>query len=375
MWLLVFIIFIVLLVVLYAPLVNTHTQLLLEAGDRDALLNDDNFKEQMQMRRYTPLHVLPTVRWHSNFNTLNNTTSCFSVPTLVTPTNTGTFDCTAVCNDERAVYFYVGANDHFIVNGVQLISGGYCTMNSVPRNCNSETSLIFYSVNQWTCIAEDPRYFAGEGNLVQIAGRQHGESILAEEMNKIVLWDNLLNRQVNPVTNTFRYSWDDRMSDNRRRFEVKCDALDIRHNLMFNNPLNPIECLPNVCTPVQWVHRDVKPIFEKGVCDCGNVNNTRVQHVNINDPSSFCASVVNRLNNTERQYLFRMECLSLDTPITFYANNKLLCPPDIFNQNTDFAYTFTLNGVVPMSGNGIHEPTSRLWSETRNRVVWNAINT
>lgn len=371
MWSLLVIIFVVLLVVLYTPLAHTHQMLTQEADERNMLLESDEYRDSLRQRRYFPLHVLPTVRWHSNFNTLSNTTSCFSVPTLVSATNIGTFDCGAVCNDDRAMYFYVGANDNFIVNGVRLMSGGYCTMNSVPRNCNSETSLIFYSVNQWTCIAEDPRYFAGEGNLVQIAGRQHSQSILAEEMDKIVLWDNLLNRRVNPQTNTFRYSWDDLMTDNRRRFEIKCDALDIHHNLMFNNPLNPIECLPNVCTPVQWAHRDVKPIFERGVCDCGNVNTTRVQHVNSNDPSSFCASIVNRLNTADRQYTFRVECLSLDTPITLFADNKLLCPPDIFNQNTDFAYTFTLNGVVPLSGNGIHEPTSRFWNETRNRVIWN----
>ncbi|AIS92042.1 per os infectivity factor 2 [Erinnyis ello granulovirus] len=371
MWSLLLIVVVVLVALLYTPLINTHTQLKVEADERNMLLNDDEFKHTIQNRHYTPLHVLPTVRWHSNFNTLNNTTSCFSVPTLVTATNTGTFDCGAVCNDNRAVYFFVNPNDNYIVNGVRLMSGGYCTMNSVPRNCNHETSLIFYSVNQWTCIAEDPRYFAGEGNLVQIAGRQHSESILSEEMDKIVLWDNQLNRQVNPVMNTFRYSWDERMSDNRRRFEIKCDALDIRHNLMFNNPLNPIECLPNVCTPVQWVHRNVKPIYETGVCDCGDFNVTRVQHINDNDPSSLCAAIVNRLNVTNKQYSFRVECLSLDTPITLFSKDKLLCPPEIFNQNTDFAFTFTLNGVVPLSGNGINEPTTQLWNDTRSRVDWN----
>lgn len=370
MLILIIITFVLLIFLLYLPLYFAHQQIVDDGKERQNLLADQDFQNNMKQRRYSPLHVLPTFRWHNNFDTLEGSSNCFSVPTLVTSNNTGTFDCAAVCNDYRAVYFYVGPNDLFIVNGSRLISGGYCTMNSVPRNCNSETSLILHSVNQWTCIAEDPRYFAGEGNLIQIAGRQHGNQILPEDVDKIILWDNEFNRPVNPVVNTFRYSWEDKMADGRRRFEVKCDALDLRHNQMFLNPLNHIECLPNVCTSVQWVHRDVKPIFENGVCDCGDVNTTRVQHINQNDNTSKCASIINRLDETQRDYNFRVECLSLDTPIGEYQENKLLCPPDIFNQNTDFAFTFTLNGVVPLSGNGIHEPTTTLWKDTRNRIQW-----
>lgn len=223
----------------------------------------------------------------------------------------------------------------YIVNGERLSSGGYCTMNSVPRNCNSETSLILYSVNQWTCIAEDPRYFAGEGNLIQVAGRQHSDEILSSDINKIVLWDNRLDRQVNPAVNTFRSSWDERLEDGRRRFEVRCGALDKNYNQMFLNPYNEIECLPNVCTSTQWIHRDVKPNFEKGICECGASNVTRVEHIDQNDPSSKCAGVTNRLNKEEREFNFRVECLSLDTLVSEFNENKLLCPPSLFNQNTD----------------------------------------
>ncbi|APO13925.1 PIF-2 [Plodia interpunctella granulovirus] len=362
--------FVLFLYILYLPLKTTYDVMYTEMLERNALVNDDEFREAMKNRRYTPLHALPAVRWHYNFDTLEGSSSCFSVPTLVTVTNTGTFDCAAVCNDDRAVYFFVNPNDKFVVNGTLLMSGGYCTMNSVPRNCNSETSLILYSVNQWTCIAEDPRYFAGEGNLVQIAGRQHGDHILPGDADKIVLWDNERNRAVNPVMVSHRYTWDDRMADGKRRFEVRCEALDIRHNLMFNNPHNEIECLPNVCTTVNWIHRDVRPNFDNGTCDCGNFNNTRVRHITDSDPTSMCASIVNRLDFQEGAYEFRVGCLSLDTPITEYHEDKLLCPPDIFNQNTDFAYTFRVEGVVPMSGNGIDEPTTRLWKETRNRINW-----
>lgn len=362
--------FVLLLYLLYHPLRAAHGEVLREVELRNELLADEGFREAMRLRRYAPLHTLPAVRWHNNFDTLEGSGSCFSVPTLVTVENTGTFDCAAVCRDPRAVYFYVTHGDRIVVNGVLLARGGYCTTNSVPRLCNSETSLVLHSVNQWTCVAEDPRYYAGEGNLVQVAGRQHADRILASEMDKIVLWDNLLGRVVNPSVNNFRRTWDDELEGGGRRFEVRCDALDSNHNLMVINPLNPIECLPNVCTVVNWVHRDVRPDFEGGVCDCGDVGITRVDHIDEHDPTSRCASITDRPHPPENEYNFRVECLALDTPVDQFSPDKLLCPPGTFNLNTDFAYTFTLRGVTPLSGQGISEPTTRLWRDTRNRVAW-----
>lgn len=375
MFLLISIIFVLCVLLLYKPLYVAHKNVYDEKLERNELLNDEEFRESVRRRRYAPLHILPTFRWYNNFDTLEGSSNCFSLPIMVTTTDEGVFDCTAVCNDERAVYFFVRPTDVFIINGSRLMSGGYCTMNSVPRNCNTETSLIVHSVNQWTCIAEDPRYFAGESNMIQMAGRQHSDQILPEELDKIVLYDNLLQRPVDITRNTFRTSWQDIVvsdvdGSEKPRFEVRCDALDIRHNRMFNNPLNTIECLPNVCTSVQWVHRDVKPIFETGECDCGDVNTTRVEHIDQHDSSSRCAGVTNRLNTTENSYQFRVNCLSLDTLVSEYTPHKHLCPPDLFNQNTDFAFVVVLNGVVPLSGNGLDEPTTRLWRETRNRIVW-----
>lgn len=362
---------VLLLFALIAPFKQTFDAIRADTEERAALLNDEEYREYMRQRRYAPLHTLPALRWHSNFDTLDDNASCFSVPTLVTVLNDTHYDCSAVCNDERAVYFFVDDTDKFIVNGVRLARGGYCTTNAVPRNCNKDTSLIMHSVNQWTCIAEDPRVFAGVGNVIQIAGKQHSRDILASDLDKIVLWDNLLNRRVNPLVNSMRRTWDDKMEDGRWRFEVRCDARDSRFNQMFVNPYNRLECLPNVCTFVNHVHNSVKPNFRTGECDCGDVNQSRVQHVVEDDPRSKCAAIVDRLDTVTNAYNFRVDCLSLDTPVSEFAENKLLCPPEIFNINTDFAYTFSLRGVIPRSGNGIHEPTARLWRDTQTRVRWN----
>ncbi|QBQ01591.1 pif-2 [Hyphantria cunea granulovirus] len=369
-WLLAFL-FILLLFIMFQPLHNTVERMRKQVEDREMLMNDPNFRQQMANRRYAPLHTLPNVVINNTFDMVDDSSSCFSAPTLVTQTKKSTFDCASVCNHEDAAYFFVNTNDRFVVNGVRLAPGGYCTTSSIPRSCNTETSIILHSMNQWSCIAEDPRYFAGPANMVQVAGRQHSEQISGDQIIKNVLWDNLLNREVDINTNTFRRSWDETLVDGTRRFVVHCNGLDRRHNEMFVNPFNPIECLPNVCTNVNYAHRSVRPNFVDGVCECGDVNVTRMEHIIEGDRTSLCAGVLNRSRPATNSYDFRVPCIALDTPVSLFNPDHLMCPPEVFNQNTDFAYTFTLRGVTVMSGNGIDEPTWQLWMDTRTRINWN----
>ncbi|ABQ51982.1 pif-2 [Spodoptera litura granulovirus] len=365
-----------LLYLLYSPMQSAYFDIKTEAHERQLLMNDPVFIESMRRRRYAPLHTLPRITFNASFDTLEASYGghCFTTPTRVTSEDVPQYNCVAVCDDNRAAYFYVSSFDNFIVNGIRLREGGYCTTNSIPRNCNRETSVLIHSINHWTCIPEDPRFYAGNNNLVPVAGRQHSTMMLPSDINKNVLYDRLLNRPVNPTVNNFRRSWDEELPQGGRRFVVYCNGLDMKHNLMFNNPLNPIECLPNVCTNVNYVHRSVIPNFEKGECDCGDVNETRVANIDYRDKSSKCASVVDRLYINDKYCTFRIDCLALDTPVADFRTDILLCPPDIFNSNTDFAYEFVLEGVVPMSGNGIREPTYRLWNDTRTRIVWRDIN-
>nr|QKV50198.1 ORF37 protein [Plutella xylostella granulovirus] len=351
---------------MYHPLHMAFYDVVDDAEERNRLLNDETFRRQLRDRRYAPLHTLPSV----SVNVDGPATGCFSTPTLVTRNDVPSFDCSAVCGTEASAYFYVDEHRKVAVDGVLLGVGGYCTTNSVPRLCNSETSILLYGANQWTCIAEDPRYFAGEANMIQMAGRQHSELVNGEQLRKNVLWDNLLNVEVNPTANTLRRGWDDVMEDGKRRFEVRCDALDLKHNAMFVNPYNAIECLPNVCTDVNHAHPDVRPDFVTGFCECGDQNVTRVRHIQEEDRTTKCASIVNRVHRDANTADFRVDCLSLDSPVSSFSRDKLLCPPSIFNTNSDFAYTFTLRGVNNVSGNGIHEPTYRLWADTRSRIRW-----
>nr|AFZ93411.1 per os infectivity factor-2 [Achaea janata granulovirus] len=357
----------------FAPITALFNKVVAEAEAQQDLLNNEYLAEQMRRRRFAPLHVLPHVKFQASFETLTGVYGghCFTRPTRVTDLDSGYYNCAAVCGGElSAAYFFVGEHDRVVVDGVQLEVGGYCTTNSVPRNCNRETSILLHSANHWTCLPDDPRYFAGEANMVQVAGRQHADLVAPDEVDQIVLYDNQLQRPVDVTVNTFRRTWDDLMADGRRRFEVRCDALDFRHNPMFLNPLNPIECLPNVCSKVTWVNREVRPDFERGVCECGD---SGLVHMDETDPSSECASIVNRLNAQDNIYDFRVECISMDTPLTLWSRDKLLCPPDMFNQNTDFAYTFSLRGVMAMSPNGLRETTWRLWQDTRSRVQWHNV--
>nr|ANS71003.1 per os infectivity factor 2 [Lymantria dispar multiple nucleopolyhedrovirus] len=322
-------------------------------------------------RHYVPFEALPHIVFNTDLGTLNEgEMKCMSSPVFVSAFETPTFDCAFLCDNPAAQYFFVGEYDKFVVGGQLLERGGYCTTSSVPRNCNRETSVVLQGLNQWTCIAEDPRYFAGPQNMSQVAGRQHVAHIAPGQIDRNVLFDRLIGAPVDVSRNTFRRYWDELMEDGTRRFEMRCDALDDHNNRMFLNPLNPLECLPNVCTKVNYVHPDVRPNFETGECECGDPNVTRVQHIDADDRSSMCASIVDRFNADTLSHEFRVDCINLDTPIDEFATTKPLCPGNTFVQNTDNAYTFTLPGTFPISGNGLHEPTHRFYLDTRNRVSY-----
>jgi hypothetical protein len=377
MLLLLFVVIFIFIFLVYKPVYDAHRTIERAQRHYNDTLDDriDYIQNVLQRRHYVPLEVLPNIQFNTNLGTINDgELKCLSMPIFVSEYDLPNFDCTQICDNPSAVYFFVGKYDRFVVNGQLLTRGGYCTTNSVPRNCNRETSVIVHSLNHWTCIAEDPRYFAGPQNMTQVAGRQHAQKILPDQISRNVLFDRLLGMEVNVARNTFRTDWDEQMPDGSgRRFEMRCNALDSNNNKMFVNPHNPIECLPNVCTNVNFVHDDVKPNFETGECECGDFNVTRVKHIVPGDKSSMCAAVVDGFNRDLMSYEFRVPCINMDMPADRLSSAKILCPPDIFTQNTDNAYTFILPGSFPLSGNGLDEPTYRVYMDTRSRIDYSLL--
>ncbi|QYC92687.1 Per os infectivity factor 2 [Trabala vishnou gigantina nucleopolyhedrovirus] len=361
---------------LYKPVYDAHSAIKTAQTEyNDTVdLRIDYMENVLKRRHYVPLESLPRIVFNTNLGTVNEgEIKCLSVPVFVGILETPTFDCAQLCDNPSAVYFFVGEYDKFVVNGQMLTRGGYCTTNSVPRNCNRETSVVVHSLNQWSCIAEDPRYFAGPLNMVQVAGRQHFNRIAPGQSRLNVLFDRLLGAEVDVSRNTFRSDWDELMADGERRFEMRCNALDLHNNRMFVNPLNPIECLPNVCTNVERVHPDVRPNFETGECECGDFNVTRLMHSVPGDRTSVCASIVDGFDRNLMSHTFRVECVNMDMSLDKFSRTMLLCPEGTFTQNTDNAYTFILPGSFPLSGNGIDEPTYRFYMQTRNRINYNIV--
>ncbi|AAN28046.1 hypothetical protein QKT50_gp020 [Rachiplusia ou multiple nucleopolyhedrovirus] len=366
----------VFLYIVYQPFYQAYLHIGHAQQDYNDTLDNriDYIESVMRRRHYVPIEALPAIRFDTNLGTLaGDTIKCMSVPLFVSDIDLPMFDCSQICDNPSAAYFFVNETDVFVVNGHRLTVGGYCSTNSLPRNCNRETSVILMSLNQWTCIAEDPRYYAGTDNMTQLAGRQHFDRIMPGQSDRNVLFDRLLGRPVNVTTNTFRRSWDELLEDGTRRFEMRCNARDNNNNLMFVNPLNPLECLPNVCTNVSNVHTSVRPVFETGECDCGDEAVTRVTHIVPGDRTSMCASIIDGLDKSTASYKYRVECVNLYTSILNYSNNKLLCPSDIFDSNTDAAFAFEVPGSYPLSRNGINEPTYRFYLDTRSRVNYNDV--
>ncbi|AXR98118.1 hypothetical protein [Helicoverpa assulta nucleopolyhedrovirus] len=370
-WLLLFVLLVIFLYVLYRPMHLAWRLMYKAQREYNETIDDriDYMKEVLRRRQYVPLHSLPNINFNTNLGTINDgELKCLSVPVFVGPVETPNFDCTETCDNPSAFYFFVGEYDKFVVNGELLDRGGYCTTNSIPRNCNRETSVILHGLNQWTCIAEDPRYFAGPQNMSQVAGRQHADRIFPGQIGRNILFDRLLGTEVDVSRNTFRSHWDELLPDGTRRFEMRCNALDEYENRMFLNPLNPIECLPNVCTNVRRVALSVRPNFSTGECECGDVNETRVTHIVPGDKTSMCAAVVDRFNRDLMSHQLRVDCITRDMPMSKWHKDMILCPPDVFVQNSDNAFYFTLPGSFPISETGVYEPTYRFYMQTRNRV-------
>lgn len=370
-WLLLFVLLVIFLYVLYRPMHLAWRFMYNAQREYNETIDDriDYMQEVLRRRQYVPLHSLPNINFNTNLGTINDgELKCLSVPVFVGPVETPNFDCTETCDNPSAFYFFVGEYDKFVVNGELLDRGGYCTTNSIPRNCNRETSVILHGLNQWTCIAEDPRYFAGPQNMSQVAGRQHADRIFPGQINRNILFDRLLGTEVDVSRNTFRSHWDELLPDGTRRFEMRCNALDDHENRMFLNPLNPIECLPNVCTNVRRVALSVRPNFSTGECECGDVNETRVTHIVPGDKTSMCAAVVDRFNRDLMSHQLRVDCITRDMPMSKWHKDMILCPPDVFVQNSDNAFYFTLPGSFPISETGVYEPTYRFYMQTRNRV-------
>nr|QBM79106.1 pif-2 [Helicoverpa armigera nucleopolyhedrovirus] len=370
-WLLLFVLLVIFLYVLYRPMHLAWRLMYKAQREYNETIDDriDYMQEVLRRRQYVPLHSLPNINFNTNLGTINDgELKCLSVPVFVGPVETPNFDCTETCDNPSAFYFFVGEYDKFVVNGELLDRGGYCTTNSIPRNCNRETSVILHGLNQWTCIAEDPRYFAGPQNMSQVAGRQHADRIFPGQIGRNILFDRLLGTEVDVSRNTFRSHWDELLPDGTRRFEMRCNALDDHENRMFLNPLNPIECLPNVCTNVRRVALSVRPNFSTGECECGDVNETRVTHIVPGDKTSMCAAVVDRFNRDLMSHQLRVDCITRDMPMSKWHKDMILCPPDVFVQNSDNAFYFTLPGSFPISNTGVYEPTYRFYMQTRNRV-------
>ncbi|AIG63314.1 ORF135 [Helicoverpa armigera SNPV] len=370
-WLLLFVLLVIFLYVLYRPMHLAWRLMYKAQREYNETIDDriDYMQEVLRRRQYVPLHSLPNINFNTNLGTINDgELKCLSVPVFVGPVETPNFDCTETCDNPSAFYFFVGKYDKFVVNGELLDRGGYCTTNSIPRNCNRETSVILHGLNQWTCIAEDPRYFAGPQNMSQVAGRQHADRIFPGQIGRNILFDRLLGTEVDVSRNTFRSHWDELLPDGTRRFEMRCNALDDHENRMFLNPLNPIECLPNVCTNVRRVALSVRPNFSTGECECGDVNETRVTHIVPGDKTSMCAAVVDRFNRDLMSHQLRVDCITRDMPMSKWHKDMILCPPDVFVQNSDNAFYFTLPGSFPISETGVYEPTYRFYMQTRNRV-------
>ena len=241
-------------------------------------------------------------------------------------------------------------NQQYFYNDLQLTPGVWCVIHTT--DCNMRTGYVTASINSVVCRTRYPNMFGGvyATNIVACSN----EFI---PNNQSVLWDNLYNVAVNPLTIQMTHE-DELLPDGSFRFTCKY-GLDSNGNPLLPHPLNRFQPITDPCNNTIYrasfdVHADISS--NGWFCDCGNFNETRVKNIDPNNPKSTCTSCLPNYNSTNNEYTIPYNCFTVNSPfrslyeqsmcnITKYTTQGNLC--DTFKlQATDVTTDqFKLNNL------------------------------
>lgn len=239
-------------------------------------------------------------------------------------------DCVRICSNSSASVINVSDGDTFIYNSSTLQPGAHCILGERPM-CNMKTTYAMMTVNSVVCRSKYP----------QLVGGPVGTTIIACNDRKIndpqnYLWDYATNSRFSPLTTEFQ-SADELLPDGSYRFRCKFQGVDNQNNQYIENPLNRFHPFENYCAALIYsAHPDVKTKIdlENGTfeCDCGEYEQTRVRHIDLNDKTSQCSSksiaIVKDVNDKEILHL-PYKCFTLFSTIDD-VGRYLPCPNDQF---------------------------------------------
>lgn len=254
-------------------------------------------------------------------------------------------DCIRTCANSSASILHVKDGDSIIWNNSQQLQGGtYCTVSDVPE-CNMKTTNALLTINSVICKSKFPELVGGRtGNTIVACNN----SLIYDPRN--VLWDYKYNKPFNAFT-TIINDTDELLFNNEFRFRCKFDGQDIMKNNYIEHPKNRFQPIRNYCaSQVYKASKLVKTKYDEHfnyTCDCGNVENTRVQHIDPNDDKSLCINteITNKIeviSGVKKQMSLSYHCFTMNSPLEEVAKYPP-CPP---HEEEVFADVTNRMGVI-----------------------------
>ena len=221
-------------------------------------------------------------------------------------------------------------------NGIKLTEGSWCVIDSVP--CNSKTGYVVATVNSTRCKSKYPNMFGGPSATTVVACNNEYYPATGS-----ILWDNMQNESVNPLTITMSHE-SETLSDGSYRFTCKYNA-DINENNYIPHPLNRFHPIRDPCKKTIYkASKDVKAIVTSTdwFCDCGIYSKTRVANLDQGNSKSTCSSCLKKSDPSRDSISVPFNCFTLNSSYKD-ASEMFPCMSSKFTEHGNSCLTIELN--------------------------------
>ncbi|QLI62369.1 PIF-2 [Dikerogammarus haemobaphes nudivirus] len=249
------------------------------------LKSDVYNKPLLELLTGNTLVNLPNVIINTDTEYINNLQKCKNGAIYLGPDNGTDYSylCKSSCGGVGEL-MTLGDSDEYYQDGEKLDSGVYCILN--PPKCNMNTSYVVATVNSTICKSKYPNMFGGPTGGEIIACNNEKYPATGSE-----LWDYANNEVVVPTTVVMTHE-DERLDNGDYRFQCKFNETGMG-NPYIPNPMNRFHPLTDKCNSTIYrasydVHANVTD--DAWNCECGDFSETRVKHLDANNPKSICTS-------------------------------------------------------------------------------------
>lgn len=326
------VVFVVLLTafLIYHTLVYRFDEQALAAQDDDTLekLRDN---DKRRLLNGSGINNIPGLKLVTPNKALALANECADGPVYYGSEEVSDADCVRLCSNSSAQALYVppGTSD-YVFDSKVLRAGTHCRIGERP-DCNLRTSYVIMTINSVVCRSKFPRLVGGATGTTIVACN---DQYIHDPQN--VLWDEKTKTPFDPYTVDAQHE-DERIPGGGFRFVCRFRGVDERRNRYQEHPADRLRPIRNYCAHrILAAHPDVKTIFADNgasyTCDCGREEDTRVRHLNPDDPTSVCSQSSHRITrDVKARYLQEVpyDCFTMFSPITD-VTRLLPCPDKTF---------------------------------------------